>query len=425
MTNPMDLTTREAINNPTPIFSAMLEKAPVHYSNDLKSWVVADYANVKTALMDPRFSVEKLSPFAEHMADSIDSHKITELTRVLGGWMVFKDPPAHTRLRSVLQEPFKPREIEKIRAEVVKISNEVADEMALHSGQTIDFINVFANTLPARVIAKLFGIETAMVAQLTTWSDEIAKFVFSARDTPDKYTRAYTALVEIQAFYLSVIADHRTRPRNNLLSKMITFEENGHILSDDEIVSMMILFLFAGHETTANLIANGLIALIQNPDQMTRLEKDPGLLPSAVEEFLRCQSPVQTVVRIAKEDLVLGGHKILAGERVFALLAASHLDKLMFEKADLVDITRRQNPHVAFGFGIHMCIGAPLARMEGQEAFRVLLQRFDDFQLGDDELSWRDDFVTRGLVRLPLTFKLKSYITSCGTKNIGRNGIDL
>ena len=415
MTDPFDLTTQEAINNPSPIFSAMLEKAPVHYSNNLKSWVLADYANVKTALMDPRFSVEKMSPFAEHMADSVEKHKIAELTRVLGGWMVFKDPPAHTRLRSVLQEPFKPREIEKIRADVVKISNSVAEEMALYSGQTVDFISVFANPLPARVIAKLFGIEMAMVTQLTTWSDEIAKFVFSARDTPDKYTRAYTALVDIQTFYLSVIAEHRVRPRNDLLGKMIAFEDNGHVLNDDEIVSMMILFLFAGHETTANLIANGLMALIQNPDQMARLQKDPSLLPVAIEEILRCQSPVQTVVRIAKENIVLGGHEILAGERVFALLAASHLDKLMFEDADLVDVTRRQNPHVAFGFGIHMCIGAPLARIEGQEAFRVLLQKFDNFELGNDELSWRDDFVTRGLERLPLTFKLKNDRTANGT----------
>jgi len=416
MTDPFDLTTKEAINNPSPIFSAMLEKAPIQYSNDLKSWVIADYTNVKMVLMDPRFSVEKMLPFAKHMSNSVDRHKIAELTRVLGGWMVFKDPPAHTRLRSVLQEPFKPREIEKIRADVVKISNSVAEEMALYSGQTIDFISVFANPLPARVIAKLFGIEMAMVAQLTKWSDEIAKFVFSARDTPDKYTRAHTALVEIQTFYLSVIAEHRVRPRNDLLSKMIAFEDNGHVLNDDEIVSMMILFLFAGHETTANLIANGLMALIQNPDQMTRLQKDPGLLPVAIEEFLRCQSPVQTVVRIAKENLVLDGHQILAGERVFALLAASHLDKIMFENADLVDITRRQNPHVAFGSGIHMCIGAPLARIEGQEAFRVLLQKFDDFQLGNDELSWKDDFVTRGLERLPLTFKLKSNTNVSGTK---------
>ena len=254
-----------------------------------------------------------------------------------------------------------------------------------------------------------------MVTQLTTWSDEIAKFVFSARNTPDKYDRAYTALVEIQKYYLLVIAEHRTRPRNDLLSRIIGFEDKGHKLNDDEIVSMMILFLFAGHETTANLIANGLVALIKNPDQMTLLRKNTGLLPVAIEEFLRCQSPVQTVVRIAKEDIVLGGHKILAGERVFALLAAAHLDKLMFENAELVEITRSQNPHLAFGFGIHMCIGAPLARIEGQEAFRVLLQRFDDFRLVKDALSWRDDFVTRGLECLPLTFKLKADINPCGT----------
>jgi cytochrome P450 len=170
---------------------------------------------------------------------------------------------------------------------------------------------------------------------------------------------------------------------------------------------MMILFLFAGHETTANLIANGLVALLANPAQLVRLRDDFSLLPGAVEEFLRYQGPVQTIVRIAKEDIELGGQGIKAGERVFALLGASHRDLSMFRDAHEVDIARVQNPHVAFGFGIHMCIGAPLARIEGQEAFRVLLSRFEDFQLAAGELTWRDDFVTRGLEKLPLKFKLR------------------
>ena len=412
MTDSYDLKTRAAIDNPAPIFAAMLVEQPVHYSDSLKGWVVADYDNVKLALTDPRFSVEKMSPFADHMAAGEDAHKIKKLAQVLGGWMVFKDPPAHTRLRQVLQQPFKPREMEKLRAEIVRIANDVADEMAGKAGEVIDFMAVFANPLPARVIAVLIGVDTAMVPQLTAWSGDIAKFVFSARDTPDKYSRAHGALVDIEAFYRGVIADHRARPRDDMLSRMIAHNLNGAgdgpPLSDDEIVSMMILFLFAGHETTANLIANGLVALLQNPGQLARLRDEPGLLPGAVEEFLRYQGPVQTIVRIAKQDIELGGHVIKAGQRVFALLAASHRDLSMFRDAHEVDITREQNPHVAFGFGIHMCIGAPLARIEGQEAFRVLLRRFEDFQLAEEELTWRDDFVTRGLENLPLTFKLRS-----------------
>jgi hypothetical protein len=254
----------------------------------------------------------------------------------------------------------------------------------------------------------------AMVPQLTAWSSDIAKFVFSARDTPDKYSRAHGALVEIEAFYREVIADHRARPRDDMLSRMIAHDGGdsgdrggGAPLTDAEIVSMMILFLFAGHETTANLIANGLVALLANPGQLARLRDDFSLLPGAVEEFLRYQGPVQTIVRIAKEDIELGGHDIKAGDRVFALIGASHHDLSIFKDAQDVDIARVQNPHVAFGFGIHMCIGAPLARIEGQEAFRVLLSRFEDFQLAAGELTWRDDFVTRGLEKLPLTFKLR------------------
>ncbi len=411
-----DLKTREAINDPAPIFAAMLARRPVHYSASLKSWVVADYDNVKLVLTDPRFSVEKMSPFADHMAEGADAHKIRELSRVLGGWMVFKDPPAHTRLRQVLQQPFKPREMETLRGAVIDIAGQVADEMSERAGETVDFIAAFANPLPARVIATLIGVDTAIVGQLTAWSGDIAKFVFSARDTPDKYSRAHSALVEIEAFYRQVIAEHRARPRDDMLSRMIAYDGVGGAdgdtpgtpLTDDEIVSMMILFLFAGHETTTNLITNGMVALLQNPEQMARLRDDFSLLPGAIEEFLRYQGPVQTVVRIAKEDIKLGGETITAGERVFALLGASHRDQSMFTNAHDVDITRQQNPHLAFGFGIHMCIGAPLARIEGQEAFRVLLSRFDEFTLVATELKWRDDFVTRGLESLPLTFKLRT-----------------
>ncbi|MFP6695913.1 MAG: cytochrome P450 [Alphaproteobacteria bacterium] len=411
MTEAFDLKTRAAINDPAPIFAAMLAEQPVHYSAGLKGWVVADYDNVKLALTDERFSVEKMSPFADHMAAGKDAHKIKKLAQVLGGWMVFKDPPAHTRLRQVLQQPFKPREMEKLRGEVIRIADEVASEMAQQAGEIVDFMTAFANPLPARVIAVLIGVDTAMVPQLTAWSSDIAKFVFSARDTPDKYSRAHGALVEIEAFYREVIADHRVRPRDDMLSRMIAHDRgdmaDGAPLTDDEIVSMMILFLFAGHETTANLIANGLVALLANPAQLARLRDDFSLLPGAVEEFLRYQGPVQTIVRIAKEDIELGGQGIKAGERVFALLGASHRDLSMFRDAHEVDIARVQNPHVAFGFGIHMCIGAPLARIEGQEAFRVLLSRFEDFQLAAGELTWRDDFVTRGLEKLPLKFKLR------------------
>ncbi|MFP6774122.1 MAG: cytochrome P450 [Alphaproteobacteria bacterium] len=414
MTEAFDLKTRKAINDPDPIFAAMLAEQPVHYSAGLKGWVVADYHNVKLALTDDRFSVEKMSPFADHMAAGDDAHKIRKLAQVLGGWMVFKDPPAHTRLRQVLQQPFKPREMEKLRGEVIRIANEVAGEMAQQAGEVVDFMAAFANPLPARVIAVLIGVDMAMVPQLTAWSSDIAKFVFSARDTPDKYSRAHGALVEIEAFYREVIADHRARPRDDMLSRMIAHDGGdsgdrggGAPLTDAEIVSMMILFLFAGHETTANLIANGLVALLANPGQLARLRDDFSLLPGAVEEFLRYQGPVQTIVRIAKEDIELGGHDIKAGDRVFALIGASHHDLSIFKDAQDVDIARVQNPHVAFGFGIHMCIGAPLARIEGQEAFRVLLSRFEDFQLAAGELTWRDDFVTRGLEKLPLTFKLR------------------
>ena len=178
MTVEFDLKTKAAIHDPAPIFAAMLARRPVHYSQSLKGWVVADYDNVKLALTDPRFSVEKMSPFADHMAAGSEAHKIKELSRILGGWMVFKDPPSHTRLRQVLQQPFKPREMEKLRGDVIRIAAGVADEMSAKADGPIDFIATFANPMPARVIATLIGVDIAMVEQMTAWSNEIAKFVF-------------------------------------------------------------------------------------------------------------------------------------------------------------------------------------------------------------------------------------------------------
>ena len=420
MVETFDLTTSDAIRDPAPIFAAMLAREPVHYSPSLKSWVIADYDNVRLALSDPRFSVEKISPFADHMAGGANAHKIRELSRVLGGWMVFKDPPAHSRLRQVLQQPFKPREMEKLRPAIIRIAEDVAAEMAPMAGGVVDFIAAFASPLPARVIGMLIGVDGAMVPQLTAWSVDIGKFVFSARDTPDKYDRAYRAVMDIEIFYRQIIAEHRARPRDDLLSQMIAFEgsadgddadsgadNGGGPLTDDEIVSMLILFLFAGHETTTNLITNGLLALLENPTQMAQLYKDDHLLTSAIEEFLRYQGPVQTVVRIAKEDIPMANITILAGARIFALLNASHRDPDMFNDAHSVDIARGSNAHMAFGFGIHMCIGAPLARIEGQEAFRTLFRHFDHFKLETAalSLSWRDDFVTRGLETLPISFQ--------------------
>ncbi len=398
-----DLKSDEAIQDPYGLFAEMRETAPVHWNPSVKAWVVVRHMDAKAVLTDTRFSVEKLNPLVDHLSGKNKS-KVGEIARVLGDWMVFRDPPSHTRLRRVLQGAFKPRELRKQRRMVERVAEELID--TLEDRRQIDFLQDFAWPFPAFVIADLMGIDRMHVAKLKEWAVEIGKFVLIARSTPDKYDRAAKAIREISIFYQEVVDDHRQNPRDDLIGLMIRGGDDGSdVMIDDEIVSTMVLMLFAGHETTTNLIANGMLNLLRHPDQMALIVKNSALIPLAVEEFLRYESSVQMVARIAADEIELGGETIAKGDRVYALTAAANRDPEYFENAEHFNITRRQNPHYAFGLGIHLCLGAPLARIEAQVAFAALFRRFSDFKLETDTVEWSDEFVTRSLKALPISFR--------------------
>ena len=398
-----DLKSHEAIQDPYVLFAKMRETAPVHWNPSVKAWVVTRHMDAKTVLTDTRFSVEKLNPLVDHLSGKSKS-KVGEIARVLGDWMVFRDPPSHTRLRRVLQGAFKPRELRKQRRMVERVAEELLD--TLEDRGQIDFLHDFAWPFPAFVIADLMGIDRVHVPKLKEWAVEIGKFVLIARSTPDKYDRAAKAIREITVFYQEVVDDHRQNPRDDLIGLMIRGGDDGSdFMSDDEIVSTMVLMLFAGHETTTNLIANGMLNLLRRPEQMALIGQKPALIPLAVEEFLRYESSVQMVARIAVDEIELGGETIAKGDRVYALTAAANRDPEHFENAEHFNITRSQNPHYAFGLGIHLCLGAPLARIEAQVAFAALFCRFSDFKLETDTVEWSDEFVTRALKALPISFR--------------------
>ena len=402
MARAFDLTEPAVIQDPYPVFAAMRRDAPVHWNDSVKGWFVTRYFDVRTVLRDPRFSVEKMAPFADRMGGA-KREKIAFLADILGGWMVFKDPPDHTRLRQVLQGAFMPKPLAAMRPRVEAVAHEVLD--GLGERTEIDLIADFAVPLPATVIGDLCGVPRDMVGKLREWADDIAKFVLQGRDTPDKYDRSHSALVECVEFYRALVADHRANPRDDLTSLMIAGGEVGKPLRDDEIVSTLVLILFAGHETTTNLIASGMYILLRNPDQMALLEGDRALIPSAVEEFLRAEGPVSTIVRIALEDIEIGGQTVRKGERVFAAVDSAARDPEVFEPAETVDVTRRRNRHMAFGKGIHLCLGAPLARLEGQVAFEALFDRYTGFRLAGETPVWRDELITRGLHALPIAMR--------------------
>lgn len=400
-----DLNRPEAIQDPFPMYEAMRRDAPVHWNTSVKGWFLTRYFDVRMVLRDPRFSVEKMSPFADRM-DGAKQEKIAFLAEILGGWMVFKDPPEHTKLRQVLQGAFMPKPLAAMRPNVEAIAREILD--GLGDRTEIDIIQDFAVPLPATVIGDLCGVPRDRTHKLRLWADDIAKFVLQGRSTPDKYDVSYKALQECVAFYRELVADHRARPRGDLIDIMIEGGEVKKPMTDDEIVSTLVLILFAGHETTTNLIASGMFALLQNPDQMAKLEADRSLIPSAVEEFLRFEAPVSTLVRIALEDVEIGGQKIKKGDRIFASVFSAAHDPEIFENAEEVDVARRRNRHMAFGKGIHLCLGAPLARLEGQVAFETLLERYTDFKLRGDTLKWRDELITRGLEALPVSMRARA-----------------
>jgi cytochrome P450 len=397
-----DLNDAAVIQDPFALLAEMRRDAPVHWNHSVKGWFLTRYHDVRMVLRDPRFSVEKMAPFAGSAAPSIQ-HKIGFLAQVLSGWMVFMDPPGHTRLREVLQSAFMPRTLAQLRPRVAAVAHDLLD--ALGERTEMDLVAEFAYPLPATVIGDLCGVPREKTGQLKSWATDIGAFVLQSPATPDKHERTSRALRECVDYYQELVAEHRRHPRNDLTSLMIDGGGTAHRLSDDEIVSTLVLLLFAGHETTTNLIANGMLALLRHPDQMARLDADRTLIPSAVEEFLRFDGPVATIMRIATQDVEIGGQTIKAGDRVFASLEAAGRDAEVFSDPDTLDITRRRNAHITFGKGIHLCIGAPLARLEGQVAFEALLERYCDFKLQSTTLEWHDALITRGLHTLPISFR--------------------
>ena len=394
----------EIIANPFPIFAELRERDPVHWSGVLGGWVLTRYRDVRQALNDPRFSADRITPFRDHLQPDARA-QVAELLKTLGLWAVFNDPPAHTRRRGLLNKAFTPRAVMAMRPMIERIVAHLISRVAAR--REMDLITAFAYPLPASVIAGMIGVPIEDLDRFKTWSDEIAAFVGSALATPDKRERGERGVREMSAYFRGIIADHRKRPREDILSALLAAEESGSGFSEDELVASCILLLFAGHETTTNLVGNGMLALLRHPEALVALRHDRGLAASAVEEMLRYDGPTQAMTRIALEDVRLdeAGSTIGTGDRVFALLNAANRDPQVFTEPDRFDVTRGDTRHLSFGFGSHFCLGAPLARLEGQIAVKALIERLPDLSLATEMPEWSDSFVLRGVKSLPVRFR--------------------
>jgi cytochrome P450 len=394
--------------DPFPAFARLQEADPVHWSASLKAWIITRYDHVKTiALNNEEVSANRVAPFFA-AAPPERRNTFPHLLTYLGDWMVFRDPPDHTRLRRLFNKAFTSRSVEVLRPNIQQIIDMLFADMEKSSRAhgAVEWIADFAYPLPAMVIMDLLGVPRAELRRVKVWSDDIALFIGSAQASAGKYERAETGARAIADFFRGIVRERRAEPRDDIISTLVTVREEREVLSEDEVIATCILLLFAGHETTTNLIGTGLYHTMRFREQWERLKGDPSLLETAIEEWLRFDGPTTALARVVRDDIEFGGRPLTKGQRVFAFTNAANRDPRQFANADRLDLGRTPNPHLTFGHGIHFCLGAPLARLEGQIALRNTVELFPGIRLADPfEPEWHDSLILRGLKSLPVRLR--------------------
>jgi len=404
-----ELLSEAAVANPHKYFAALRTRDPVAWNERYRSWVLTRYDDNQAAVKDPRFSSDRITPaINRERGRGHPDQELLATLELLNGWMVFKDAPEHTRLRRLVSKAFTPRVIEAMRDEVIAVADTLLDdvEREIADAKQTDLVRSYAYPLPAIVIAGMLGVPAADRDQFKRWSDDISALVFGGLDDEGRHERARSGMSGLVGYITELVARARVSPEEDLIGGLIKAQEADDTLTDSETIATCTLLLFGGHETTTNLIANAVLALLQNPDQARLLVANPDLAGRAVEEFLRYDGPAKVVVRVAAEDVELRGRTIKAGQRVFLAPSAANRDPEVFNRPDELDITRNDNPHIGFGMGMHYCLGANLARLEGSVAIPRVLKRLPTLALGDEPLQWQPILLTRGLVKLPVRVSL-------------------
>jgi cytochrome P450 len=389
----------EVLADPYPLFRRLRETDPVHWDPFLHAWIVTRYEDVVNVMM--KCSADR-TPAPQQLEAMGMLAELQPIAQVMVKQMLFLDAPAHTRLRALCATAFTPARVAALKEHIQDIADRLIDQ-ALDSGK-MDVIADFANPLPAIVTAELFGVPTADHQNLKDWSTDFAEMLGNFQHNPDRARGALKATENMVAYFQQAMRDQEKNPTPGLVNSLMNAEVDGSRLSEEEIVANLIVTMVGGQETTTNLIGNGLVSLLKNRDQLELLKGDSSILPSAIEELLRYESPSQHTARLAPDDMMLGGKKIQRRQAVIAVFAAANRDPERFPDPDKLDLRRADNRHVAFAWGAHYCFGAPLARMEGQIAFETMLRRLPNIQLEPQELMWRENLGLRGLKSLFVTF---------------------
>lgn len=388
-----DLFSKGFKKDPYPTFSQLREKDPIYRTllpSGQYAWIVTRYEDAVVILKDQRFIKD-----ATKLMDDDSSQNIMAKT------MLFSDPPDHRRLRSLVQQAFTPRMIEGLRERIEEITNELLDE--IQRKNEIDFIDEFAFPLPIIVICEMLGVPTEDRNKFRDWSNTLVE----ASNNPESIEETQESLGAFIAYLQEFISKRRKDPQDDLISKLIQAEEEGDQFTAQEVSSLVFLLIIAGHETTVNLIGNGVLALLKHPEQKEKLQSNPDLIHSAVEECLRYDGPVEfSTDRWAGETVEFREKTIQKGDLVLVAIDSADRDPEQFEDPDVFDITRGKSRHIAFGKGIHFCLGAPLARLEAEIAISTLLRRLPELRLSKDPetLQYRPGMLIRGLKELPVAF---------------------
>jgi cytochrome P450 len=387
--------------NPFPFYARLRAEAPVFrltLPDRQTAWLITRYDDVVQALKDERLAKDRLKALTP--GQLAKQPWVPAMFRPLARNMLDLDPPDHTRLRALVHKAFTPKLVEEMRPRVERLTGELLDA-AVARGR-MDLIHDYALVVPTTIIAEMLGVPVADRHKFHRWSAALLQ-------ASSRSWGMFAAIFPVWRFLRYVrnlLRERKARPRGDLISALIQAEEAGQHLSEDELLAMVFLLLIAGHETTVNLIGSGTLALLQHPNQLARLRDDPALIRPAVEELLRYTSPVETATeRFAREDVTVAGVTIPAGSLVFAVIASANRDERQFPDPDKLNLTREPNRHLAFGLGVHFCLGAALARLEGQIAIQALLRRAPGLRLAvpAESLRWRRGLVLRGLEVLPVT----------------------
>ena len=394
------LFTDEILQDPYPAYARLHEEGPLHYldvDGKWALWSIVSHAECSSAAKDPRLSAKRSQQMILSLPLSSQSD-FSELARMLGLWLIFMDPPEHTRLRKLLNKGFSPTAIEGLRPQVEAIVDQMLQPPK--RGAEIDLMREFANPMPVRIILEMLGIPQELRDTFVNWSRAIAVFRGSPDRTVEQARDAQDALIALTDFFRKTVAERRRNKGNDLISLLIDIEEEGEVLTEEELYAQCIALLFAGHETTRNLIGNGMFTLLRHPQETAELREKPDIIRTAVEEILRYESPVQLTARVLKEDIEICGQHIPKKWSVLCMLGAANRDPKRFKDPNQLDLKRLNNQHLAFSAGPHACIGGQLARLEGQIALLNLVQRFPEMKLTGPRPEWAPTFGFRGLKSL-------------------------